>query len=146
MAGWRLGWISGKSERIDEILKFKSNMDSGMFLPIQHAAIQALSLDRSYHNEINKVYAERRTLAWKLLDILNCTYNKNQVGMFVWAKIPNEAKNANSFADNILYNASVFITPGIIFGESGKQYIRISLCTKETIFEEAINRIKAIKK
>ncbi|MCO6500808.1 MAG: aminotransferase class I/II-fold pyridoxal phosphate-dependent enzyme [Vicingus serpentipes] len=146
MAGWRLGWIAGNSERINEILKFKSNMDSGMFLPIQHAAIKALSLDKSYHDEINKTYAKRRELAWELLDILNCKYNKNQVGMFVWAKIPNDSTDSSSFADNILYNANVFITPGIIFGATGQQYIRISLCTKERVFEEAISRIKAIVK
>jgi len=143
MAGWRLGWISGKSDRINEILKFKSNMDSGMFLPVQHAAIKALSLDKSYHDEINKTYAKRRKLAWELLDILNCKYNKNQVGMFVWARIPNDSVDSSSFADNILYNANVFITPGIIFGETGNQYIRISLCTKEAVFKEAIDRIKA---
>ena len=146
MAGWRLGWIAGDSERINEILKFKSNMDSGMFLPIQHAAIAALGMSKAYHDDINKIYANRRKLAWQLLDSLDCTYDKNQVGMFVWAKIPKEATDSSSFADNILYNAHVFITPGIIFGETGQQYIRISLCTKERVFEEAINRIKAIIK
>jgi len=146
MAGWRLGWVTGKSERINEILKFKSNMDSGMFLPIQHAAIAALNMNKSYHDEINSIYSQRRKLAWQLLDFLNCSYDKNQVGMFVWAKIPSEAIDSISFADNILYNANIFITPGIIFGETGKGYIRISLCTEAAVFENAINRIKAIVK
>jgi aspartate/methionine/tyrosine aminotransferase len=146
MAGWRLGWIAGDRERITEILKFKSQMDSGMFLPIQHAAIAALGMGKAYHDDINKIYANRRKLAWQLLDNLGCTYDKNQVGMFVWAKIPSDSTDSSRFADNILYNANVFITPGIIFGETGQQYLRISLCTKERIFEEAINRIKVIIK
>ncbi len=145
MAGWRLGWVSGKSDRINEILKFKSNMDSGMFLPIQHAAITALNLDKSCYHENNIIYAKRRKLIWKLLDILNCAYDKTQVGMFVWAKIPDEIIDSSIFSDLILYNANVFITPGIIFGKQGKQYLRISLCTKEEIIQKAIGRIERTK-
>ena len=142
MAGWRIGWVSGDGQRINEILKFKSNMDSGMFLPIQHAAIKALSIDQSVIKDNNKIYSKRRELAWELLDILGCSYTKNQVGMFVWAKIPRSQKDAIIFSDKILYNGNVFITPGSIFGENGKNYIRISLCSNEEVLKEAINRIK----
>ncbi len=144
MAGWRIGWISGDKNRINEILKFKSNMDSGMFLPIQHAAITALNLDKSSYIKNNKIYAQRRELAWKLLDLLNCSYDKNQVGMFVWAKIPSRIIDASTYSDIILNNAHVFITPGKIFGDKGNQYIRISLCSNEQVLKEAMDRIKII--
>lgn len=142
MAGWRMGWISGNENRINEILKFKSNMDSGMFLPIQHAAITALNLDKSSYEKNNKIYAQRRELAWELLDVLECSYDKNQVGMFVWAKIPTKIIDAETYSDIILNNAHVFITPGSIFGKNGKQHVRISLCSNEEVLKEAINRIK----
>jgi LL-diaminopimelate aminotransferase len=144
MAGWRMGWVSGDEQRINEIIKFKSNMDSGMFLPIQHAAITALNLDKSSTEKNNLIYARRRAIAWKLLDELNCSYAKNQVGMFVWAKIPSTAKDSKKFTDLILNKTAVFITPGLIFGDQGDQYIRISLCNTETIMYEAIDRIKKL--
>ena len=142
MAGWRLGWVAGNEQRINEILKFKSNMDSGMFLPIQHAAITALNADKFSYENNNKIYAQRRKLAWELLDVLGCTYDKNQVGMFVWAKIPQSLTNSSTYSDMILNNTYVFITPGSIFGEQGTQYLRISLCNDKAIMNEAINRIK----
>ena len=142
MAGWRLGWVSGNEQRINEILKFKSNMDSGMFLPIQHAAIAALNLDKSSYDNNNKIYAERRKLAWELLNLLECSYDKNQVGMFVWAKIPSTLANSETYSDKILNEIYVFITPGSIFGEQGDYYIRVSLCSDETTMNEAISRIK----
>jgi len=142
MAGWRLGWVSGNEQRINEILKFKSNMDSGMFLPIQHAAISALKLDKSCYEANNNIYSKRRELAWQLLDVLECTYDKNQVGMFVWAKIPSSIIDSSAYSDIILYNTNVFITPGSIFGEKGENYIRISLCNNEGVINEAISRIK----
>lgn len=145
MAGWRLGWVSGDSNRINEILKFKSNMDSGMFLPIQHAAVTALNLDSSCFEENNAIYSKRRDLVWELLKVLQCTYDKDQVGMFVWAKIPSKTIDANTFSDAILYNANVFITPGSIFGEKGEKYIRISLCSSEEVLKKAINRVKKLE-
>lgn len=145
MAGWRMGMILGNEERINEILRFKSNMDSGMFLPIQHAAISALDLNSAWTTELNKTYKKRRLLAWELLDLLDCKYDKNQVGMFVWAKIPDTHKDCEELSGLILKKSKVFITPGHIFGSNGNKYVRISLCKKETIFMEAINRIKTIK-
>lgn len=141
MAGWRIGMLIAKEERINEILKFKSNMDSGMFLPLQLAAAKALSLGADWHEEVNKVYKARREKVYELLDILQCTYSKVQTGMFMWAKIPAKYKNGYELADDILYNAHVFITPGSIFGSEGDNYIRISLCGSIEKFAEAINRI-----
>lgn len=146
MAGWRLGMLIGKQQRINEILQFKSNMDSGMFLPIQKAAVTALELDSKWHEQLNTMYSMRRKLVWQLLDLLNCTYNKKQVGLFVWAKIPEGQYSSEGFSDILLYNAKVFVTPGTIFGNSGEKFIRISLCSNETVLEEAIERIKKLKK
>ena len=142
MAGWRLGMLSGNETRINEILRFKSNMDSGMFLPIQHAAITALELDNSWYRSTNAIYATRRELVWELLDVLNCTYDKDQCGLFVWAKISARISDSYALSDLILYNAKVFITPGAIFGSNGTNYIRISLCNNESVLREAITRIK----
>lgn len=142
MAGWRMGMLCGAKERIDEVLRFKSNMDSGMFLPAQLAAAKALSLEQEWHNEVNKVYSERREKVFELLDLLNCTYSTTQVGMFVWAKIPHKYKTGYEVSDEVLYNSNVFITPGGIFGTAGIDYIRVSLCGSIERFEEAIERIK----
>ena len=142
MAGWRVGMLCGAKERIDEVLRFKSNMDSGMFLPLQLAAAKALSLDKSWYDSINKIYNERRAKVFELLDLLNCVYSKDQVGMFVWAKIPSTYKDGYAVSDEVLYNSNVFITPGGIFGKAGDQYIRVSLCGSIERFEEAIKRIK----
>jgi len=142
MAGWRLGWVSGSEQRINEILKFKSNMDSGMFLPVQHAAIAALKLDKSCYDETNKIYAKRRVLVWEMLDLLKCEYDSAQVGMFVWAKVPKTIKSASDLSDQLLYESNVFITPGLIFGKEGENYVRISLCTNEDKLREAMSRIK----
>jgi aspartate/methionine/tyrosine aminotransferase len=142
MAGWRVGMLCAAKERIDEVLRFKSNMDSGMFLPAQLAAAKALSLEEEWHNEVNKVYNERRIKVFELLDLLNCSYSKNQVGMFVWAKVPGKYKNGYEVSDEVLYNSNVFITPGGIFGTAGDAYIRVSLCGSIERFEEAIRRIR----
>lgn len=144
MAGWRMGMLLGKKERIDEILKFKSNMDSGMFRPLQVAAVKALALGKEWHHQVNEVYASRREKVYELLDILECTYDTNQVGMFIWAKIPAQYKDGYALADKVLYEHNVFITPGGIFGSEGNKYIRISLCGSTQRFEEAIKRIKGI--
>ena len=142
MAGWRLGMLVAHQQRIEEVLMFKSNMDSGMFLPMQHAAITALSLGKDWHHQNNSIYRQRREKVWELLDVLKCKYNKDQVGMFVWAKIPMSISNSSAFSDLVLYNTSVFITPGSIFGSKGEKFIRISLCNKTEVLDEAINRIK----
>lgn len=142
MAGWRVGVLCGAAERINEVLRFKSNMDSGMFLPLQLAAAKALTLGKEWHDEVNAIYRERREKVFQLLDLLGAEYSKNQVGMFVWARIPAHYKDGYEIADDVLYKANVFITPGGIFGSAGNQYIRISLCGSVEKFEEAIERVK----
>jgi LL-diaminopimelate aminotransferase len=142
MAGWRVGVMCGAKERIEEVLRFKSNMDSGMFLPVQLAAAKALSLGKDWYDGVNKIYAERKEKAFELLDLLNCNYDKTQAGMFVWAKIPTRFEDGYKLSDDVLYNANVFITPGGIFGSNGNTYIRVSLCAPVNKFEEAIDRIK----
>ena len=143
MAGWRIGILCGAKERIDEVLVFKSNMDSGMFLPLQLAAAKALSLDQQWYDGVNAVYRKRRVKAYELLDLLQCVYSTGQVGMFVWAKIPTQYQSGFELSDEVLYNARVFITPGGIFGSAGEKYIRVSLCSTEENFQEAIDRIKS---
>jgi aspartate/methionine/tyrosine aminotransferase len=142
MAGWRVGMICAAKERVDEILTFKSNMDSGMFLPVQLAAATALGLGKDWYDEVNAIYRSRREKVFELLDALNCTYSKDQVGMFVWAKIPVGVKDGYELSDRVLYNNNVFITPGGIFGSAGNGYIRISLCGSIDKFDAAIDRIK----
>ena len=146
LAGWRVGMLAGKSERLLEVLRFKSNLDSGMFLPVQLAAAKALSLPDSWYKEVNNVYGVRRELAFKILDLIGCTYSKTQAGMFVWASIPGSFKDGFSVTDDILNKARVFITPGGIFGENGNRFIRISLCSTREVFSEAIERISSLNK
>ncbi|GEO10852.1 pyridoxal phosphate-dependent aminotransferase [Segetibacter aerophilus] len=143
MAGWRVGMMIGAKERIEEVLRFKSNMDSGMFLPVQLAAAKALSLDKEWYDQLNGIYSERRKLVHQLLDVLQCKYDKAQVGMFVWAKIPSSYKDGYELSDEVLYDKNVFITPGGIFGSNGNGYIRISLCAKKEVLEEALERVTA---
>jgi LL-diaminopimelate aminotransferase len=143
MAGWRIGMLCAAKERINEVLRFKSNMDSGMFLPVQLAAARALGLGKEWYDGVNAVYAKRREKVFEMLALLDCTFSKDQVGMFVWARIPARYKNGYALSDDILYNANVFITPGGIFGNAGDGYIRVSLCGSIEKFEEAINRIKS---
>jgi aspartate/methionine/tyrosine aminotransferase len=143
MAGWRVGMLIAAEERINEILRFKSNMDSGMFLPVQLAAAKALSLDKSWYNSVNKIYQSRREKVFELLDVLKCVYSKEQVGLFVWANVPSEYKDGYALSDKVLYDANVFITPGGIFGSAGNDYIRVSLCGSVEKFSEAIKRIEA---
>lgn len=143
MAGWRVGMLIAGEDRVNDILRFKSNMDSGMFLPVQLAAAKALSLDQSWYDSVNKIYTERREKVFELLDLLDCTFSKTQVGMFVWAKIPAIYKDGYALSDKVLYDANVFITPGGIFGTAGNNYIRVSLCGSMEKFNEAIKRVKA---
>jgi LL-diaminopimelate aminotransferase len=142
MAGWRVGMLCGAKERIEEVLRFKSNMDSGMFLPLQLAAAKALELDQSWYDSINAVYKKRREKVFELLNLLKCSFDKNQAGLFVWAEIPGEYKDGYELSDKVLNDANVFITPGGIFGSAGDKYIRVSLCATEEKLKEAINRIK----
>ncbi len=143
MAGWRIGMLCGAKEKIDEVLRFKSNMDSGMFLPLQLAAAKALTLEKEWHESINKVYRARREKVFELLDLLECKYSKNQAGMFVWAAIPANYKDGYELSDKVLYGSNVFITPGGIFGSAGNKYVRVSLCCKEENIDAAIARIKS---
>lgn len=141
MAGWRLGWVAGRKEYIDAVLRVRSNMDSGMFLSLQHAAVEALKNDEKWFAELNAIYASRKAWAHKILDTLSCTYSPNQSGLFVWAKVPQGIADVEQWIDQILYGAKVFITPGFVFGEAGKRYIRISLCASEQQLKEAHERI-----
>ena len=145
MAGWRVGMLCGAKERIEEVLRFKSNMDSGMFLPVQLAAAKALSLGKEWHEEVNKVYKARREKVFELLDLLGCTYSKEQAGLFVWARAPEIYKDGFTLSDEVLYKSNVFITPGGIFGGAGKKYVRVSLCSTEEKIQEAARRIKNVK-
>jgi len=142
MAGWRVGMLVGKKDRIEEVLRFKSNMDSGMYLPIQLAAAKALSLGKDWYDSINVIYKTRREKVFELLDLLQCTYSKMHVGMFVWASIPATYADGFALSYKVLYDANVFITPGGIFGTGGNAFIRISLCAPVARFELAIERVK----
>ncbi len=142
MAGWRIGIMAGAKQRIDEVLRFKSNMDSGMFLPMQLAAAKALQLPASFHQGVNSIYRARRKKVIELLKLLHCTFDEKQVGLFMWAAIPKAYKDGYELSDKVLYESNVFITPGGIFGSAGDGYIRISLCSTEEKITEAIERIK----
>jgi LL-diaminopimelate aminotransferase len=142
MAGWRIGWVAGNAQYIDAVLRVKSNMDSGMFLGLQHAAVEALKNGAEWFTQLNQVYQKRKDVACKILDESNCEYSKNQSGLFVWAKAPDEIKDVEKWIDEILYGTHVFITPGFIFGEAGRRHIRISLCATEEKLKEAQERIE----
>lgn len=146
MAGWRMGVLTGNSEYIQTILRFKSNMDSGMFKPMQLAAVEALKLDKKWYEKLNSTYKKRQQKVHQLFETLGCTYDTNAGGMFVWAKIPSNFKNGFEMTDYILEQTGVFITPGGIFGSNGDQYIRASLCSPIEILEEAIAKIEQIAK
>ena len=134
MAGWRMGMVAGNKDYITEILKVKSNMDSGMFLPVQIAAAEALQNPESWYETINSVYRERRKMGEELMDTLGCRYDPAQAGLFLWGRLPEEVKSGQTFTDDLLLKAHLFITPGFIFGSRGERYIRISLCSdKETL-------------
>ncbi|MBK6947744.1 MAG: aminotransferase class I/II-fold pyridoxal phosphate-dependent enzyme [Haliscomenobacter sp.] len=142
MAGWRIGMVAGRKVYLDTVLRFKSNMDSGMFKPLQLAAVRALQQPPEWYRELNAVYRQRRDLVYQLLDALNCAYDPGQVGMFVWARIPSGYDDGFALSDEILEKSHVFITPGGIFGSQGNNYIRISLCSDRELYAEALKRIK----
>lgn len=141
MAGWRIGMVAGHREYIKEILKVKSNMDSGMFLPMQMAAVEALGNPDSWYDTVNSVYLKRRKIVEEIMDLLNCRYDKSQVGLFVWGSIPENIKDCGLYIEEILNKCHVFITPGFIFGRNGNRYIRISLCANEKRLMEAKERL-----
>lgn len=141
MAGWRMAMLASNEEFVQWILKVKSNVDSGMYRPMMVAATAALQNSEAWHAEMNKVYSARRVIAYQIMDALHCRYDEKQVGMFVWAKIPANYADSGVLADEILYGKNVFITPGLIFGNKGNQYIRISLCCPEPMLLEALQRI-----
>ena len=141
MAGWRIGMVAGNSEYIQTVLKVKSNMDSGMFLGLQMAAIEALNNQESWYSSVNSVYSRRRKIVEEIMDLLKCSYDKSQAGLFVWGRIPEDIPDCESYIEDFLMKALVFITPGFIFGKNGERYIRISLCATEEKLNEAKKRI-----
>lgn len=142
MAGWRVGMVAGQSDYIRTILKVKSNMDSGMFLGMQMAAVEALKNKEPWFNSVNEVYRRRRKIVEEIMQILKCHYDPSQVGLFVWGRIPDDIINCESFIEEILNKSHVFITPGFIFGNCGERFIRISLCATEDRLNEAKLRIE----
>jgi aspartate/methionine/tyrosine aminotransferase len=140
MAGWRVGMVSGKASFLEAILKVKSNMDSGMFYGIQKGAVKALQLDKDWFYLQNKIYSKRSNLIFQLAKKMGCFFDVNSVGLFVWAKLPNNQCSSEDFIENILKEKNIFITPGTIFGSNGEGYIRFSLCISEQKIQEAINR------
>ena len=144
MAGWRVGMLVGSADEINEVIRFKSNMDSGMFLPVQLAAAHALSLNDSWNKSLNGIYKKRQEAVFELLDLPGCRYDRNQAGMFVWAQCPANVIDGFALSDQLLADAAVFVTPGGIFGKNGLNFIRVSLCNTEEKIQAAIHRIKAI--
>ena len=146
MPGWRVGMLATNAQFVQWILKIKSNIDSGTFRPMQLAAAQAYSNSTTWHQEANfNVYSRRRQLAEEIMRTLGCTFDTNQVGMFLWGRIPDSYNDVEELTERVLHEARVFITPGFIFGSNGKRYIRISLCAKEEKLAEALKRIKELK-
>lgn len=145
MPGWRMAMCASNPEFISWILKVKSNVDSGQYLPMMRGAIKALSLGRDWIDEVNQVYRSRRHIAEKIMETIGCRFNPDQQGLFLWGRIPDEIEDVEQFTDSILYKARVFLTPGFIFGENGKRYIRISLCATEEKLKEALERIKTLR-
>ena len=142
MAGWRIGMVAAEADVIEQILKVKSQMDSGMFKPLQLAAVEALKQGPEWFAQLNEEYSRRRVLAGEIFDILGVEYDHNSSGMFLWGRVP-EGKG-EALADKILYEAGVFITPGFIFGKNGEDYIRISLCAKPEVLKKAAERIRSV--
>jgi aspartate/methionine/tyrosine aminotransferase len=145
MAGWRIGWLSGSKEHVESVLRVKSNMDSGMFLGLQHAAVQALQSGKDWFEKQDIIYKARRAAAENILSELGCSWSNQQSGLFLWAKAPDAVSDVETWLDTWLYGAGVFLTPGFIFGSSGKRFLRISLCATEEKLREALLRIQQLK-
>ena len=144
MPGWRVAMLASNPQFVQWVLKVKSNIDSGQFKPMMLAAAQALQAPKEWYDRMNQVYRRRRKIAEKIMETLHCTFDPKQSGMFLWGKIPSEWKNSEALADEILYNANVFIVPGFIFGSNGDNYIRISLCCKDEQLQEALRRVEGL--
>ena len=141
MAGWRLGMVVGSKNNINNILKIKSNMDSGMFYPVQKGAIEALKQERKWFDDLNLIYAKRKKIVIQICKKLNLKFDKNNSGMFLWGKINESSISSEEFVDQLLYDKNIFITPGSIFGSNGEGYVRLSLCIKQEKLDEALNRL-----
>ena len=146
MPGWRMAMLATNAEFAQWILKVKSNVDSGQYLPMMKAAAKALTLEQDWIEEVNKEYAERRKIAEKIMSELGCSFDPKQQGLFLWGRIPESVANVEEFTDKILYEARVFLTPGFIFGSNGDRYIRISLCATQERLEEALRRVREFSK
>ena len=145
MAGWRMGMLASNAQFVEWILKVKSNIDSGQFKPMMLSAVKALECGREWYDELNAVYSERRQVAEEIMRALGCSFDERQRGLFLWGKIPDSLESVEAFADKVLYEARVFVTPGFIFGSNGERYIRISLCATKEKMNEALIRIKNTK-
>lgn len=141
MAGWRVGMLAASEQRITEILRFKSNMDSGMFLPLQLAAATALGLGDEWYQNLNNEYYSREKIGKAIFDVLGLEYAENQAGLFLWGRLP-EGENCYDFCDKLLYDKGIFLTPGGIFGSEGERYMRLSLCAPQSILEVVLNILK----
>ena len=141
MAGWRIGMLAASEQRITEILRFKSNMDSGMYLPLQLAAATALGLGDEWYDAQNEEYYRREKLGKAIFDVLGLEYAENQAGLFLWGRLP-QGENCYDFCDRLLYDKGVFLTPGGIFGSEGNNYMRLSLCAPQSVLETVLNLLK----
>ena len=142
MAGWRVGMMVGNPEILAGIMRYKSNLNNAMFIPTQHAAAVALGLPDQWYETVNRTYRDREGLAYRILDELGCSYEPGQAGLFAWGRLPEGENDCYEFIDKILYDKNIFITPGAIFGQGGKRYIRVSLCANEQTLYEALKRLK----
>jgi len=146
MPGWRMGMLATNATFVQWIVKVKSNIDSGMFRPLQLAAVEAYRNDATWHHSMNvELYQQRRGVAEEIMQCLGCHFDKEQVGLFLWGKIPDSYQDVEELTEKVLQEANVFITPGFIFGSNGARYIRISLCAKEALLQQALERIKRLK-
>ncbi len=142
MPGWRMAMLASNAQFVHWILKVKSNIDSGQFQPMQSAVVEALNAPASWYKGMNHIYRRRRELARQIMYALDCTYDKRQVGMFLWGRIADTEKNGETLADRVLRKMNVFITPGFIFGHAGERYVRLSLCCKDEMLTKALHRVK----
>jgi aspartate/methionine/tyrosine aminotransferase len=144
MAGWRVGMLMGHKDTVETVLKVKTNVDSGMFLPVQFGAIEAMKAPQSWHNERNQIYRERQNLTYKIFEKIGFTARPHQVGLFLWARAPENVKSVEERIDEILHKTNVFLTPGFIFGSEGSRYARASLCAPVERLNEALTRLEKL--
>ena len=142
MPGWRVGMLASNAQFVQWVLRVKSNIDSGTFRPMQKAAVEALRNTAEWHEGMNNIYRKRRKVAGEIMEVMGCTYDENQVGMFLWGKVSEKWENGEQLSDKVLYDGNVFITPGFIFGNKGDKYVRISLCCPEEKLAIALDRVK----